>query len=240
MSARGTTGEPPGGDAPPDDPGARVRGVLRGGGPVVVLMVLASLAAAGPLRDVEVVLHRGLDGEPTRTGAATELLVLMPVLGMLTFGMMLGAAYAGWRPSDGRPAPSPRVMTWMSAAVLGSVAGIQLVSLGDALGMIEHPAAWALLFMGGGFVLAGVLLLAPRTGEGALVMINLPLGAEPADRRRVGRVCGRGMLALGLATVVATLAGPTWAGMTVLITGSVLLVPVVLVSAARSRRPQAD
>lgn len=211
-----------------DRAGERARAVVLVGGPLVVLMALVSVAAAVPLAGEDIVLHRGLDGQPTRIGPAGELLVLFPVFGLMTFGLMLVAAYAADTRRDGRPPPSPGAMAAISAAVLGVFAAVHAIAVADAVGLVEGVGAWTLGVLGLALVGTGVAYLAPPTAGAALTSINLALPVSPERQRRVGRVAGCTFLAVGLGSVAAAPTGRTGLTLAVLV-GSLALIPAVLV-----------
>lgn len=238
MSARNPHGPEPPGSTRGDrhgDAAARARAVLRVGGPLLGLSVLVSLLAAGPLGGEDVVLHRGLDGEPTRTGPARELLVLFPVFAAMTFGTMLVAAYAAGPRRDGRRPPSPGALAATTGAVMGVFVAIHALALAEATGMVRSVFEPTFAVMGLALVAGGALFLAPRTARAALTTVNLPLPASSDRQARVGRLAGRSFLAVGVATLLAAAAGPPWLAVTAMVGGLVVLAVALVVVCAGER-----
>jgi hypothetical protein len=220
---------------------ARTRAAARAGLPIAAAMVLASLAAAAPLEGREVVLHRGFGGEATRTGPATELLVLFPVLGWMLLGMMFVAAQDLGPRRDGCPPPSARAMGWMTGGVVGVFAAMHALVLAEALGWVESLSAGVVGVMGLGALAVGLVLLLPSTAKGARVtMINLRLPSSESGQARVSRVAGLIPLLTGLLTVISALWAEPWVATSILLAGLLAWVPAVSVVASRERRADAQ
>lgn len=187
--------------------------------------------------DTEVVLHRDLTGEPTRTGEITLLLYALPVVAALMtaflFAILRSEGTSIWEPEPAQPA-DPRIHAWFGIGIVGLFATMHAVILLEAVGVIADPIRPLMIGMGVFALLFGVLLVADRSGEALMqISVNLPRPAAPEARRALRRVVGSGFAAVGAGTVVAALAGPPWLPAVLLAGGLVLVGVSALASSLR-------
>lgn len=193
---------------------AAARRLLVVGGLLLAAMIALSLWARAAIPPgQEVVLHRGLDGEPTRTGEVGVLLWVLPVVTLPMLGVLAATVRAGgnrmWEPpgSDARP-ERPMAQAWFGIGIVALLASLHAMFLADATGLIESPVVALLVLMGAWSALFGLSLASERSGEAVLQMsVNFPRPASPSARRRLRRTMGFSFLATGAVTAGAALTG---------------------------------
>lgn len=232
------------GPAGTEDASRRVaaRRLLLVGGLQLAGMLALSLWARSEIpAGQDVVLHRGLEGEPDRLGDVAALLWLLPAVTLPILAVLVGAVRAGgigmWEPSSARgPRTEPLLQAWFGIGVIGFMAALHAVFLLDAVGRIGDPVRVVLGVIAAFSAAFGWALLSTRAGEAMLQMgVNLPRPSAPAARRRLRRVVGIGFVATGAVTAVSTLNLPVAVPTVALLGGLVASCLAGLVVSVRAR-----